>query len=220
MENYPGNSNRVTSKSTPPTAKPKPADKKDVKDKKVEKVVVGTVTRRKKPLGKRFSETFVSGDAESVFAYVLNDVMIPAAKDMVADAFTQGVEKMLFGESRGRSRGARASTSGSGYTSYNRMSSPAKRPEPRVEMSRRARATHDFDEIILATRGEAQEVLDQLFSLVSEYDVANVADLYEMIGQTGDFTDEKWGWFDMRGAGITRVKGGYLLDLPRPEPID
>ena len=216
MENYPGNSNRATSK-TPPNAKPKPKAKEE---KKVEKVVVGTVTRRKKPLGKRFSETFVTGDAESVFAYVLNDVMIPAAKDMVADAFTQGVERMLFGDSRGRSRVSTSKPTGSGYTSYNRMSPAAKRPDPRQDISRRARATHNFDEIILDTRHEAQEVIDQLFSLVSEYDVATVADLYEMVGQTGDFIDEKWGWVDMRGAGVTRVKGGYLLDLPRPEPID
>lgn len=67
MENYPGNSKRVTAKA--------PEKKAPTKEKKVEKVVVGTVTRRKKPLSKRFSETFVGGDAQSVAAYVMNDVL-------------------------------------------------------------------------------------------------------------------------------------------------
>lgn len=213
MENYPGNSNRATSKAAEKKPKAAPPEKK------VEKVVVGKVTRRKKPLGKRFSETFVGGDAQTVWTYVLNDVMVPAAKDMVADAVSQGIEKMLFGESRGRSRGA--TVAGAAYTSYNRISTQAKAAAgPRRDISHKARANHDFDEIILDTRAEAQEVLDQLFTLISDYDVATVADLYEMVGQTGTFTDEKWGWVDMRGAGVSRIKGGYLLNLPRPEYID
>lgn len=210
MENYPGNSKRVTAKA--------PEKKAPPKEKKVEKVVVGTVTRRKKPLSKRFSETFVGGDAQSVAAYVMNDVMVPAAKDMIADAVSQGIEKMLFGESRGRSRGA--SVAGAAYTSYNRISTQAKAGGANRDMSPRARASHNFDEIILDTRAEAQEVLDSLFTLISDYDVATVADLYEMVGQTGTFTDEKWGWVDMRGASVTRIKGGYLLNLPSPKFID
>lgn len=213
MENYPGNSKKVTPKQpAKKAASPAPQEKK------VEKIVVNKVTRRKKPLGRKFSETFVGGDAESVWAYVFNDVLVPAAKDMVADAVSQGIEKMLFGESRGRSRGATVATAA--YTSYNRISTQAKANTSRRDISPSARGSHSFDEIILATRAEAQEVLDSLFTLTSDYDVATVADLYEMVGQTGTFTDEKWGWFDMRGSSVTRIKGGYLLNLPRPEHID
>lgn len=213
MENYPGNSKKVTAKQPPKkAASPAPQEKK------VEKIVVNKVTRRKKPLGRKFSETFVGGDAESVWAYVFNDVLVPAAKDMVADAVSQGIEKMLFGESRGRSRGATVASAA--YTSYNRISTQAKANAPRRDISPSARGSHSFDEIILATRAEAQEVIDSLFTLTSDYDVATVADLYEMVGQTGTFTDEKWGWFDMRGSSVTRIKGGYLLNLPRPEYID
>ena len=211
MDNYPGNSKRVTDNE--------PVKKAPAKEKKVQKVVVGEVTRRKKPLNKRFSETFVGGDAQSVWVYVLNDVVVPAAKDMIADSVSQGIEKMLFGESRGRSRGA--TVAGAAYTSYNKISTQAKASSGgRRDISQRARASHNFDEIILNTRAEAQEVLDSLFTLISDYDVATVADLYEMVGQTGTFTDEKWGWVDMRGASVTRIKGGYLLNLPRPEYID
>ena len=87
-------------------------------------------------------------------------------------------------------------------------------------MSRRARGSHDFADIILATRVEAEEVIDKLFSLVSQYEQATVGDLYEMLGVERSFTDEKWGWDDLRGAGVSRISSGYLLDLPRPIPLD
>jgi hypothetical protein len=72
----------------------------------------------------------------------------------------------------------------------------------------------------LATRVEAEEVIDRLFDVVSRYETATVADLYEMVGVTGNYTDDKWGWTDLRGASVQRVRNGYLLDLPRPEPLD
>lgn len=199
--------------------------RKPAKDepKKVEKVVTGSVARRKKPLGKRMAETFVGGDTRGVWGYVFYDVLLPAAKDMLADATSQGVERLLFGEARSRSRRGGRPGGPYGHVSYNRVGSHpagrAGRPDER-SVSRRARANHDFDEIILDTRAEANEVIERLFDLVSEYEQATVADLYEMVGIDSSYTDDKWGWTDMRGAGVTRIRSGYLLDLPKTEPLD
>lgn len=189
--------------------------------KKVEQVTRGEVTRRKKPLGKRMAETFVGGDTKGVWSYVLLDVLVPAAKDMVSDAVSTGVERMLFGDNYRGGRRPRGSGRPPSYTSYNRYSPMGgrEREEPRA-LSRRGRASHDFDEIILETRVEAEEVVDRLFDLVSRYEMATVADLYDLVGVSGSYTDDKWGWTDIRGAGVTRVRNGYLLDLPRPEPLD
>jgi hypothetical protein len=196
--------------------------------KKVEKIVTGDVSRRKPPLGRRFRELFVGGDAKSVGGYVLLDILLPAIKDTVADMVSQGVERMLFGDTRSTSRRTGQRPSGnSGYVSYNRYSSASspwnrekdRREEPRVHRAR-TRGSHNFDDIILATRAEAEEVIDRLFDLVSRYEQATVSDLYELVGIESNFTDEKWGWTDIRGAGVTRISSGYLLDLPRPEPLD
>lgn len=196
-------------------------------EKVVEKVVTGTVARRKKPLSKRLAEVFVADDAQSVGSYILFDVLIPAAKDVIADVVSQSIERTLFGGARSASRRTGLRPGGSsGHVSYNRYSSTPpwnrdRRDEPpRGNISRKARGSHDFDEIILATRVEANEVIDRLFDLVSQYDQATVADLYELVGISGNFTDEKWGWTDIRGAGVTRISNGYLLDLPKPEPLD
>lgn len=209
-------SNSKTTKTTK-----KSTDAKD-EPKKVEKVVTGEVRTRKRPLGRRFADTFAGGDARGAGSYVLFDVMIPAAKDMVADAMSQGVERMLFGEVRSTSRRGHRTGASGGYTPYNRMGSGpigSRREEPRVP-SRRNRALHNFDEFILDTRAEAHEVLDRLHHRIDQYEVATVADLYDLLGQTGEYTDAKWGWTDLRYADITRITNGYVLDLPRPEPID
>lgn len=217
--NYPANSHRAREAATKPVV-----EKPKAQEKRVEKVVEGDVVRRKRPLGKRFAEIFFAGDTRGVVSYVIMDVLLPAAKDTFADAFSQGVERMLFGEVRSTSRrtGGRPSGAG-GYVSYNRYSQqqgPGSRRDEEREISRRARSSHDFDEIIVSTRAEAEEIIDRLFDLVSRYEAATVADLYELVGVKTKFTDDRWGWTDIRGAGITRIRSGYLLDLPRPEPLD
>lgn len=211
MENYQTNSNR--SKRDEPRREPE--------SKNIEKVVIGEVQRRKKPLGKQFKEYFIGNDARSVFASILLDVLIPSAKDTMADAVSQGVELMLFGSARSTSRRTGrlpfSHSSQKTYTNYSTGSSFRRDEGP--SLSRRARATHNFDEIILATRPEAEEVIDRLFDLIGKYGNATVADLYDLIGVTGSFTDDKWGWTDLRGAGVERIRNGYVLNLPPTEPL-
>ena len=206
MESYPGNSRN---KREPAAPEPK----------KIERVVTGSVIRKKPSVGKRFMETFVGGSAKSVWTFVAYEVLIPAAKDMVSDAVSQGVERILFGESvRG---GPRSRYGSSTRVAYDKIRTSGNRyQEETRSISRRGRASHDFQEIILETRAEAEGVIDQLFMLIDKYDQATVADLYELVGVSPQYTDNKYGWTDIRGAGATRVRNGYLIDIPRPELLD
>ena len=219
MDEYPANSHKVKDVQRDYTKAGKPNEEPE---KKIEKVVEGKVVTRKKPLPKRMAESFMGGDLRTVRTYILFDVLLPAAKDTIADVVSQGIERMLFGEARSTSR--RTGRRPGQYTPYNQYSQYTARSfgkrEDRRGLSRTARANHDFDEIILATKREADEVIGRLFDLIARYESATVADLYELLGIPGNYTDDKWGWTDIRGAGATRVTGGYLLDLPRPEPLD
>ena len=231
MENYPGNQKTTRVEKTERVVRERLAPETPAKP-KIEKVVQGEVKRRKKPLGKRIHETLFGGeDARGVWQFVMVDVLRPAFQDMVADAVTTGVERMIFGGETPRSTNRRGRHTGSsGFVSYNRFGGnsvggssirrdPRERDDPRPSLSRHARRTHDFDEIILATRAEGNEVVDRLFSLVDQYGQASVYDLYEMVGITGDYTDEKWGWDNLRGAGVSRTRAGYVLDLPATIPL-
>lgn len=190
------------------------------KEKNIAPIISGGAVRRKKSLRKQFSETFVAGDAKSAVRYVVMDVLLPAAKDMIVEAGSQGIEKLIYGENRRRGS-TRPQSGPTGYVSYNRYSHQmGGHSSPQRAMSRQARARHNFDEIVLDQRAEAEEVIDRLFELVSIYESATVADLYELVGLSSTHTDHKWGWTDLMGAGVSRIRGGYLLDLPDPEPLD
>jgi hypothetical protein len=212
---YPSNSQR----KPPSEGAPKPQEKK------IERIVEGEVKRRKKSPGKRFAETFMGGDARSVGGYVMFDVLIPALRDTVVDTFSTGIERLIYGEGRSSRRGSSSyrSAGPGGYVAYNRYAPTRpyrnEREEPR-NISRRARSTHDFDEIILGTRVEAEEVVERLFDLVDRYEQASVADLYELVGINPNHTDDKWGWTDVRGSRVERTRNGYLLNLPKPEPLE
>jgi hypothetical protein len=182
---------------------------------------IGTVKRRKKPIGQRLKEIFIGDNASSVMGYVMLEVVVPAIKDTLSDVVTQAVERMLFGEVRSSTRRPNRGGSSGGYVAYNRYSSgTVSRQEPaRPNLSPRARANHDFDEIIIPDRPRADEVLDRMYDLLSRYEQVTVANLYELVGFTPEFTDGSWGWTSLEGSGVRRVREGFLIDLPRPEPL-
>jgi len=191
-----------------------------VEPKVIEQVTESAVIRRKTPLAKRFTNVFIAGDSDNVMRYVLMDVLLPGARDMLVDGITEYVERMIYGEKRSRSRGIRptGSTGVPGYVSYNRFANQSKpsHEAPRAGISAKARATHNFDEIIIDSRPEAMLVLERLSDLIDRYEQATVADFYELVGETGSFADQKWGWDNIRDADIQRVRDGYLIRLPMP----
>lgn len=197
--------------------------KEEVKEevKKVEKIIKGRVVQRKKSLGKRFLETFIGEDVNSVTGYILHDVLIPAAKATLSDMVQGGIEMLLFGERKGnRTR----RDQGRSHVSYNNYSSSNNRRDDRRDDRRdyaqKSRARHNFDDIILSTRGEAEEVLSHLVDLTMDYGEASVADLYDLVGITEEFTDRKYGWTNLGSASVSRVREGYLLNLPKPIPLN
>jgi hypothetical protein len=203
MDQYPPNSD--ASKNPPP---------EDVK--KVERVTSSEPIRRRKSLGKQFKSTFFGGDAKSALRYVMFDVLVPAAKDAIAEAGSEWWQRLVFGDTR-RKRSAPPSGP-QGYVSYNRYAMQGHQEPPRA-MSRQGRARHNFDEIVLTSRTEAEEVIDRMFDILGRYDAVSVADLYGLVGIDQTHTDYKWGWTDLRGSGVARVRSGYLLDLPDPDPL-
>lgn len=215
-ERFPGNAQQ-------PRAVKGPREETAEPTKNIVRVAEGEVIRRKRPMSKRFKEAILGGDSKSVGEYVLLDVLIPAIRDMISDAATTSIERMVYGGDV-RPHGRRPSQrvgGGLGHTRYDRMGSSNRREDPRDRepMSRRARAQHDFDEVILSTRVEADEILTQMYDLLEKFDAVSVADLYELSGISSNHVDHRWGWVDLTGSGITRTRSGYLLDLPRPEPL-
>lgn len=187
-----------------------------MEDKKAKKITKGKVIRRKKK-----KTSGLEHSMHVAWSYIKDEVLIPALRDTAFDAVTTGAQSILYQGTEGavgRVAPRNPRTVGNHQTNYNRMSSRNRgvRPEPerRVAPSR-----VQVDDILVSSRQEADEVLDTLRAEIEQYDVATVSSLYSMVGITPTFTDEKWGWYDLRGAASRRIRDGHLLILPDPEAL-
>lgn len=180
----------------------------------IEKVVTGTVKTKKQPLHKRFMARFIADDVESIWGYVVDEYVIPGIKNLFRDSVVGTLDRGLYGTSRARGR---VGERGSLRTRYDLM---GERGDDRGRsLSRESRAKHDFDDIVLESYSEAVEVIELMIARIDRYKAASVADLYDALGVTGSFADRRWGWYNLANADVRQTRGGFLLDLPRPEPL-
>ena len=74
--------------------------------------------------------------------------------------------------------------------------------------------------LLLESRGEAEDVLERMDELIATYQVVSVADFYDLVGVSGNYTDNKYGWTDIRNASVIRVRDGYMIKLPKALPLN
>lgn len=212
MEDFPANSKKVQA-TAPPQEKPQ-----------LKPVTSATTDgRKKRRLGRQFKETFIAGNPKDAVAHAVGEIVVPAIRDMFHDALQGGLDRLFYGErAAGKGKTPSWMQTGMGNVNYGQYSQPAKpknQGQPRM-LSRQARARHSLGELVIPTRPEAEEVLDQLYEILSRDGVVTVADLFALTDVRIDHTDMKWGWTSLRGAKALRLRqGGFLLDLPDPEAL-
>lgn len=187
--------------------------KEEAENKKVEKVVKGAVKTKKKSSSTRFKDVFIAEEASSVKDYILMDVLLPTIKKAISDIVSNGVDMLLYGET-GRSSSRRSGSKVS-YSKYY-----DERDRGRERDYRRIKSAYDYEDIFLETRAEAEEVLNRMDDLIDNYGIVSVADLYDLVGISSNYTDNKYGWTNLRNARVERARDGYYLNLPKALPID
>lgn len=180
------------------------------------------VVSTKKPLSKKFTETFLTEEADDVKSWLILDVIIPGVKNTILDILSL----MFFGEvdSRSRKRGSRRSRDDRvNYSSYYSGSS-----------SRRDRGYHrrrdddyydsddrvDFRNIVLRNRVDAEDVIRAMRDRIRNEGSVSVAVLLDLVDVPGRYTDNNYGWDDERDIGIRRVATGFLIDVSEPKYLD
>lgn len=200
MDDYKPNSHRFKEEQT--------ADKNE-ESKKLEKVVKGPVKVRKKSALKG---ALISEDAANVKTYILMDVLIPAVKKAISDIVKNGIEMLLYGES-GRSSDKRSPLNSISYRDY------YDRRDDRYHTATFPRQGKSPEDIIIDSRGEAENVLSQMDALLDTYKMVTLADFYDLVGMTCDYTDHNYGWTSLTNAKVVRVRDGYIVMLPKALPI-
>lgn len=183
-----------------------------VENKKIEKVVTGQVTTKKKSGFKKLADVFIEDDIQNVKSYILMDVIVPSIKKAIYDCITDGLDMILNGGRGSKSKGPGSKVS---YRSY--YDSPTS-SRPRRDSA--YGSVYDYDELVFANRGDAERVLATLDEIMDQYQMVKVADLYDAAGRTPSSVMFNYGWTNINSAAVIRVREGYMIKLPRALPLD
>ena len=170
--------------------------------------------RKLKPsLGRRFIKTFFVDDIKDVKGYLIFDVLIPAIKDTLFNLINGGASMIFYGDVKP----SRGKTTNRNYDPNRTIRIGAQdRVSSYSSSGRRRAAMNDFEDIVLDSRADCQRVLDAMNEAIYTYGQVTVADLYDLVGMTSEFTDYKFGWVDLKPSGYSRRRdGSYVLDLPK-----
>lgn len=199
MEEYKSNSHKLRRQE----------EVEPIPEKKVEKVITGEAKPKKKTGLQKMLNVFVAEDVDSVKSYIFEGLVVPAVKDIILDAV-----KMLLGiGGSSKSRNAAASK-----VSYRRYYDDRDRRD--YDRPARAKTGYEYDDIVLDNRGESEDVLSRMDELIATYGIVSVADFYDLVGVTGSYTDNKYGWTDIRSASVVRVRDGYMIKMPKALPLN
>ena len=186
-----------------------------------EKKTTGTIVKKSKLKKGLFNLGYDENVINSSKSNIMNDIIIVSFKQMIADSakavtntLNDTINLYLFGETMNRKKNIFGETSytnsyrNNNYINYGSQSR-------NTGMPINNRTTYDYEDILIGSRGEAEDILDQLYEILQEYESVSVANLYESAGITGDYTATKYGWYSLEGSRIVAVRGGFMIKLPK-----
>ena len=195
-KDYPGNSNKS----------------KEVK-KKAEKVVDGAVKRSKPSFFRQAANAIFSDvNEDDLRSEIIFDYLVPTIKDTIVEMGKMLLDAIFYGS-------ATTHKKSSGNKPYRVSYSNYYDKDDRSPSSIKA-SSYNFDEIAMNSRGDAEQVLDNLIDMTREYGSASVGDFCDLVGVDNNFTDYKYGWTNLSKTTITRTRDGYIIDFPKPVKLD
>ena len=217
LESYP-NASRASANQDQNKPKAKPKQEAIIKE--------GHVKLKKQSAWKKAKHRIFEQEGKDLKEYVVYDVLIPSIKDTISNIVSNGIDILLYGEARhlnAKRSGILSSSPKYNHVSYSSISSnkPVNSSVRRsISSSSALRSNLALDDFIFQTRGEANDILNQLSTILTDYGVVTVADLYELCGLRTPYTYNNYAWRDLSTAGVSMTRDGYLLNLPTPQTLD
>lgn len=180
-------------------------------EKKFEKVTTGRVVTKEKNDIQKVASMFIAEDLRTVRDHIIKDVAVPKLQDFFADLAIATINMIFHGDDR--PRGSYSNYAQPSRVSYNRYSNQ--------NTSRQVATPINYQDVIFSSRGDAEEVLNQMADAIATYGSVSVADFYDLVGMTANYTDNKYGWYDLQGrAYVQPISGGYVIRLPKPSTLN
>ena len=210
MEQYPSNTLKERNKPQGQQQKPKPELK-------------CVVSGKSKPVPKSiWSKVFVGikpTSGQTMKEFIFDEIVTPLIQRAVVEGVTGAINFLVKGDAYADRKDIQKF--GKSYINYNGISSGKPNGGNNYVYSGKNTGM-DIENVWFESRADAQRVLDEMNGAIAQYDILTVNGFYDIIGRTSiiDPSNERFGWSDLRNAYVTAFRGGWVLHLPRPLPID
>ena len=161
--------------------------------------------------------------------HVGKEVIVPYLKRTFFDAVQEALYMLLYKGQTYVKKGPNAfgsnitygGTQYNGYFASSSLNQPPKRASEEAK-EQTLNVKKGPSDLLFPSRADAEDTLIKMDEIISTYGSVSFADLEEMAGVTGDFTDNKYGWKDIRNAKVLRnaLAGGYYIRMPRMIVLD
>lgn len=209
MEQYPSNTLKERNKQ---------AQKKEKPDLKC------VVSGKSKPIPQSFwSKVFVGikpASGQTMKSFIFDEIVTPLIQRAVVEGVTGAINYLVKGDAYADRKNN--NFLGKSYINYNGISSGKSNGNGGQYVYSGKNSGMEIENVWFESRVDAQRVLDEMQSVIAGYDILTVNGFYDIIGRTNiiDPSNEKFGWSDLRNAYITASRGGWVIHLPHPMPID
>lgn len=209
MEQYPSNTLKERNKQ---------AQKKEKPDLKC------VVSGKTKPVPQSFwSKVFVGikpASGQTMKGFIFDEIVTPLIQRAVVEGVTGAINYLVKGDAYADRKNN--NSFGKSYINYNGISSGKSNGNDSQYVYSGKNSGMEIENVWFESRVDAQRVLDEMQNVIANYDILTVNGFYDIIGRTNiiDPSNEKFGWSDLRNAYITASRGGWVIHLPHPMPID
>lgn len=209
MEQYPSNTLKERNKQ---------AQKKEKPDLKC------VVSGKTKPVPQSFwSKVFVGikpASGQTMKGFIFDEIVTPLIQRAVVEGVTGAINYLVKGDAYADRKNN--NSFGKSYINYNGISSGKSNANGNQYVYSGKNSGMEIENVWFESRVDAQRVLDEMQNVIAGYDILTVNGFYDIIGRTNiiDPSNEKFGWSDLRNAYITASRGGWVIHLPHPMPID
>lgn len=186
--------------------------KEEVVKAKVDKVIDGPV-KRSKPSFFRKAAGIIFSDVseEDLRSELVFDYLVPTIKDTIVDMAKMFLDAVFYGSTTSRKKSSGNKPYKVSYSDYYEKDKRQTTTKP---------SSYNFDEVTMSSRGDAEQVLDNLIDLTREYGQVSIGDFCDLVGIDHNFTDYRYGWSDLARTTISRTRDGYIINFPKPTKLD
>ena len=183
----------------------------------------GSVSKKKRS---KFMELFIKEDISNVKEYLFKDVLVPSIINLFRDSVNNALDMMFYGEPR-RDRRQRGRASNISYNRYYDEDRDYRRDRDRDR--EKDRRHYDYEDIEFKYRDDAIDIMKKADDIMDRYGVMSINDYYSIMPDEiledlnihPVFTDEKYGWTDIRSMHEERTFGGkWKIKMPRAVPLN